>query len=289
MKIYILPIEKTYQPKNALFCYPSHNRDYGVEQDFLEFLLRQSHLITDSPQRADWHYLPVFWTRWHLNHNYGQEGKLGLQEAVDRYLLKKEKTFTICQYDDGPLVDLGATTVFLASRKPLQGLDIPLLCSPHRKPFFRPNKFYLASFLGRLSTHSLRQRMAEVVRGRPDFFLLDADHGPKVFVRKTLESFVALCPRGYGGSSFRFFEAMQLGVVPFLISDVDTRPFKLNLPWEDISLFAESPDDIPRILATHSRENLVLMGQRAAQVWKTQLTYQRWCPHVLPELQRLAG
>src|ERR1700690_3052147 len=102
MKIYLLPVTPKLQPESQKIEYPSGNIDYGVEQDFLNYLAGSS-LVTDSAGSADWHYLPVFWTRWHLNHNYAKEGVSELQAEISKILSKPNRTFTICQYDDGPV------------------------------------------------------------------------------------------------------------------------------------------------------------------------------------------
>jgi hypothetical protein len=109
----------------------------------------------------------------------------------------------------------------------------------------------------------------------------------RFFVRKMLESYVALCPRGHGGSSFRFFEAMQLGVVPFLIGDLDTRPFKRFINWDELSSFSQSVSEVNEILDSLKEADLILMGKKAAEIWKTELTYQKWCKYVLWELETL--
>ncbi len=287
MKIYMLPVQQKLQPSSQLFRYPGHNKDFGVEQDFLEYLVRNRTILTDNPQAADWHYLPVFWTRWHLNHDYARNGLEELQAEVGRCMLNDSKTFTICQYDDGPVVHLAATKIFWASRRTADGIDIPLLCSPHRAPFFKPRKKYRASFVGRVSTHPLRQAMAEVFKKRTDVFIFDGDKGTRFYVRTMLESYIALAPRGYGGSSFRFFEAMQLGVVPFLIGDLDTRPFKKFINWDELSLFSQSASELNDTLDSLHKADLRLMGKKATGFWKKELTYQRWCKYVFKELETL--
>jgi hypothetical protein len=48
-----------------------------------------------------------------------------------------------------------------------------------------------------------------------------------VFIEKTLHSKFALAPRGYGKSSFRFFEIFQLGGIPIYVwDDVEWLPYK---------------------------------------------------------------
>jgi hypothetical protein len=287
MKILILQLESKYLPANQPAHYPSHNDDYGVEQDFFAFLKNHPELTTDQPDEADWHYLPVYWTRWHINHDYAASGLEELQQAVDQVILDEKKTFTICQYDDGPLVNLGSSVQFLASRKTAVGIDIPLLCSPHKLPFIKPPKKYLAAFIGRYFTHPIRQQMADQIKNRKDVFLYDGDNGTKFYLNKMLASRIALCPRGYGGSSFRFFEAMQLGITPYLIGDIDTRPFKSFIDWEIFSLYSPNLETLVSTLESKNHKQLEIMGKSASLKWKNDLTYQRWCSFVIKELESL--
>lgn len=285
MRIYILDVDRRVQPRKQGFVYPRHNKDFGVEQDFLEFLYKSKSLLAKSPREADWHYLPVFWTRWHLNHDYGKVGIEDLQQIIDSSIIDDRRTFTVCQYDDGPLVNLGGAIQFLASRKTVCGKDIPLLCKRHRKPWLAPRKQYIASFVGRLNTHPIRSAMAAVLQGKTDVSILDGDLGARAFIKMVLQSHLVLSPRGYGGSSFRFFEAMQLGVVPVLIGDIDTRPFKRFLPWRDVSFYVRDESNLIDLLNTLSRRELLAMGERAANFYSNYLVYQKWCSFVIKELK----
>jgi hypothetical protein len=148
-----------------------------------------------------------------------------------------------------------------------------------------PRKKYLASFIGRLATHPVRQRMAEVLKGRPDVKIVDGDQGSRAFVRMTMASFVALAPRGYGGSSFRFFEAMQLGVVPILIGEHDTRPFKSFIDWDRCSFYVPDPNNLPALLGSLSRADLLERGRAAARIYLSDIAYGSWCRFVVKEIE----
>jgi hypothetical protein len=287
VKIYTVPIGKKLKPIDQPFKYPKHNRDFGVEQDFDQFIIHHQELHTDNPNDADWHYLPVYWTRWHLNHDYGKTGLAELQAEIGKAIIDDGKTFTICQYDDGPLANIGRTVQFLASRRTDSGIDIPLLSAPHRRPLFMPRKLVNAAFIGRLDTHVIRQDMADVLRTRKDVFIHEGNKGSRFFVRETLKARIALAPRGYGGSSFRFFEAMELGVVPFLIGDIDTRPFKRFINWDELSLYTSKMSEINRLLDLYDVDHLEKMGQQCGKVFREHLTYQKWCHYVIEELKSL--
>lgn len=287
MRIYLLPVAERFRPSAQPFRYPAHNEDFGVEQDFLHFLCANPSLLAAKPDEADWHYLPVFWTRWHLNHDYGRLGLEELQREVDRVVLREEKTVTICQYDDGPVVNLGNSTQFLSSRRGNTGFDIPLLSAPHRRTLFPVRKKWLASFVGRLATHPIRQEMADFLRGRDDVILEDGDRGPRFFVRVSLSSDLVLAPRGYGGSSFRLFEAMQLGVPPILLGDLDTRPFKRWINWDSCSFYVGKAEDLPDLLDAVSQQDVALMGLESARIYRENLAFGKWCEFVIRDLESL--
>ena len=281
IKIYCLPIPDHFRPSSQTFKYPRHNRDYGVEQDFFEFLQRNPAYVTSNPQEADWHYLPIYWTRWHLNHNYAKDGLDELQTEVSRQLIDDQKTFLICQYDDGPVINTGDTLHFLASRKTEKGYDIPLLCAPHRLPWWYISKKYTATFIGRVSTHPCRKELQNLIGEMSDIFFFDGDIGTRKYVRRVLASNLALAPRGYGGSSFRFFEAMALGVTPVLIGDLDTRPFRDYLRWDECSYYLDSPSKVLSLLKTETQQDSIAKGKLAKTIYRQELSYQKWCKWVI--------
>ncbi len=285
MRVHVLRVPAKLQPAEQPFRYPRHNADYGIEQDFLAWLGAHPSML-GSVKDSDVHYLPVYWTRWHLSHDYGRTGIAELQSAVSSVLVDPARTFTVCQYDDGPLVSLGSTRIFLGSRQGVVGHDAPLLSSAHSRPRFVPRKRFLASFVGRLATHPLRADMARTLANEQGYVIEDRDGGPRRFVRRIIQSRVALAPRGSGGSSFRFFEAMQLGVVPLLLSDVDTRPFKRHMDWEGMSLYSSSAEDIPALISEFRESELAELGAAAHAGWASLLGYGRWCELVLAELEQ---
>lgn len=284
MKIYLLSVASAFQPEHQPFVYPRHNDDYYcIEQDFLAYLHRHPELVATSPDDADWFYLPIFWTRWHLLHDYATSGLPELQREVDQVVSDVARTFTVCQYDGGPQVDTGIVVCMGAGRM-AHDIEIPMLCKHHTP--VQVGKRYLASFSGRMDTHPLRREMAHAVSHRPDVLMRCGDLDENAFVRMLMESYVALCPRGSSGCSFRFYEAMQLGVVPLMIGEDDTRPFKRFINWDICSLYARSVEDIEGIL-DHAT-GLDDMGRQAREVFCNHLDYQQWCPHVLQELEERA-
>jgi len=296
MKIYILKAPPLLQPKMQIHQYPVHNKDYGIEQDFDIWIRKQKDLLTDDPKAADRHYLPVYWTRWHINHKFAAhgEGLAELQQEVDHIMIDDAKTFTITQFDGGTLINNGNGTVFTAARTTNEGIDIPILCSPHRKPPLPVKKKYLGTFNGSFDTHPIRIEMEKRFRNNPEV-LIQGGLPTRFYKRwlwaknfnlRTMESYVALSPRGTSCSSFRFFEAMQLGTAPCLIGDVDVRPFKKFIPWDDMSYYASTVDDLENLLANLDKNEAIEKGKNAYKYWKNELFYQKWCKYVIKELEQ---
>ncbi|MBC7401142.1 MAG: exostosin family protein [Mucilaginibacter sp.] len=294
MKIYILKIPSLLQPQYQAIKYPAHNKDYGVEQDFLIWLTKQKNILTNNPTEADWHYLPVYWTRWHINHSFGSDvvALAQLQTEVSKVIIDDIKTFTITQFDGGTLLNLGKTIEFTAARTTNKGIDIPILCSPHRKPPIPLKKKYLATFNGTFGTHPIRSEMAAKYEGSGDI-LIQGGLPTRFYKRwfwgksfnvRTMQSYIALSPRGTSCNSFRFFEAMQLGTAPCLIGDIDVRPFKKFIPWDDMSYYAATIDELDYLLKNLDNTKALEKGKKAFQYWKNELYYQKWCKYVLKEL-----
>ncbi len=280
MKIHVLDVSKAFQPEYQAFRYPCHNDAYDVEQDFLAFLNGHPELLA-SKEEADWCYLPIFWTRWHMAHDYASTGLVELQQEASRMLDGVGRAFTVCLYEDGPLVDIGETVLLTATRK-TTGIDIPTLCASHMA--YPTMKQYRACFVGRLRTNVIRQDMAHALVHRPDVVILDGDFGEGTFVNTMLASNIALCPSG-GSGSFRFYEAMQLGVVPLLIHETDTRPFKSIIDWDGCSMYLDSAEDVEAAIDQFDDATLWEMGRRAREVYQEHLTYGKWCAHALREVE----
>jgi len=207
-----------------------------------------------------------------------------LQQEVRRVIIDDKKTFTIYEYAEQPKVDIGKTIAFLGSRTSINGFDMPLLCSRHA--FLEKPKKYLASFAGSLTTHPIRNKIKEKLQSMQDV-LFTSGGGTEYFVNMMLESYISLCPRGYGGASYRFYEAMDLGTVPFLIGDIDHRPFKNDINWNEISFYTSDLDEIIPIISKQNKEDLISMGKKAREVYNNQLANGNWCKYAIATLESL--
>lgn len=277
LKIFTVAVSPHLMPERAPFRYPSYSRDWGVEQDFLKYL-ESSDYSTQDKDEASHHYLPIFWTRYWVRNNYGQNGVEELNLYLKSLKLDESKLFTVCQYDDGPLIDLSFRKgLFLSSRKTENlGQDIPLIASDLPKLWTKKKRQYLMSFAGRFDTHRVRMDLREAAAKNTNVHIADRQLNSRKFTALLQESFVVLCPRGYGGSSFRFYEAMQAGSVPCLIGDIDTRAFKSQIPWDKISFYFKTPSQAISTIEKMDTELLQEMGLLAKDYYSELLKLGKW-------------
>ena len=58
-----------------------------------------------------------------------------------------------------------------------------------------------------------------------------------IFIETTINSKFALAPRGYGRTSFRFFECFQLGTIPIYIwNDINWLPFQNKIDYKKLCI-----------------------------------------------------
>jgi hypothetical protein len=140
---------------------------------------------------------------------------------------------------------------------------------------------WLASFMGGSNTIPARRALQQIDDSR---FCIRDTHDPFVgavqnnrveeeekfkreFVNLSLNSRFILCPRGHGTSSFRLFEAMEMGRAPVIISDrwvepdgVDWGAFAVRVSEKDI---ARLPSILDKLVPDAAE-----MGETARAAWE---------------------
>src|SRR5687768_8872764 len=140
-------------------------------------------------------YLPIFWTSFYVNNNYGndEQAKQRLQYYLD-HLDASKKYYTLLQYDDGVLNDVSGLDIkVFGSGGGRIDFPIPLICHPHPYTFdIRCDVF--ASFAGSM-THPIRRKMVQNFRHR---YKIHMKHLPiKDYCELMARSIFSLAPRGY--------------------------------------------------------------------------------------------
>ena len=240
----ILELGKQFRPSTSIVYPPFKNGRY-MEEYFYEYFIK-------NEIKLDRVYIPIFWTNIQNHPGFSQQ-----KHNYERLLLgalKKmppgTKYFTVVQHDDGPqLKMLGDILIFGACTGKI---PLPLIYEDtnntllNRKPL---DKKYVASFIG-TNTHNVRLKMIHYLT-KPDIFISTqkvwTDNVPQnlseLFIEKTLESKFCLAPRGYGRSSFRFFEAMLLNTIPvYFWDDIEWLPYKDVLDYSTFSISIQEKD-----------------------------------------------
>lgn len=218
--------------------YPPFKSGFYLEEYFL------NKLKVDKPYLIK-KYIPALWTNFQIE-NWFQHKQQDMQEELDNWLKNNPSEhgyFTIVQHDDGPLLKLPSNTTIYGACSgdipiPLIYQDVNNTLSSIQKMRF-DEKTILCSFVGNITSNNVhpnvRQVMFDNLETKPNFKLINSGgwdpcvskNLQELFITNTILSKFALAPRGYGRSSFRFFECFQLGTIPVYIwNDINWLPFK---------------------------------------------------------------
>lgn len=207
-------------------------------------------------------YLPIQWTALYVNGDFGKNRNViaKIQSFLDG-LDKSKKYYTIVQFDDGILNNLsGLDIVVMGMSGGRIDYSLPLLCWPHKFRFAEKRDIF-ASFVGRV-THPIRQKLIEE-KYPEDWYVSDKPHDLKEYCRILARSKFALCPRGYGKSSFRIQEAIQHGAIPVYISDEFIMPYgnageyMLSVEQEELPGIVDFLTCLPNAMLTVMQQNIV--------------------------------
>ena len=232
-------IPEACRPRATDAPYPPYHTGLYLEECFFEYARRRTF------RRI---YVPVFWTTCY------RTGRADLIQQALYGLSPRGRYFTVSQHDRAPQEVLPPDTLVFAAGGLYRGpncVPIPLVCAPLRERIEVKPKSVFCSFVGSL-THPVRSALWETHHQDPDFQFVVADHWTRDVTPERFEQFVhisersrfVLCPRGVGTTSFRLYEAMQLGSVPVYVSDAHHLPWTDELDWNDIAVLV-GPDDIP--------------------------------------------
>ena len=228
------------------YRYPPHDISEGIELNFFRFAQ-----IESIVSRAV--YLPIFWTNnYHHQRAGSSSSDLAAVPEVESFLKTLNpdvQYFTVSQGAEGVYEEL-PDNVFVFSAGGVGDCAIPLVCSPH-PPLSNP-KTVLASFMGEFAPCGpvvsdkpprrsssdpkgagtrVRGKMIEVFKNLPDCVIAPWKEDMSLYRELMSKTKFGLCPRGYGKTSFRFYEMLTMGVVPVYIYDDPWIPYRDEIDW----------------------------------------------------------
>jgi hypothetical protein len=236
---------------NDFYCknkdtYPPFKNGLYLEEYFLQNYLNNS-IITKRK------YIPCLWTNFQIEFDFNSK-KNKMNHELSEWVKNNpssEGYFTIVQYDDGCLLNLPPNTLIFGACS--GDIPIPLIYEDNcNKMMYMAtvksfqNKKILCSFVGCNTTHSLRHVICSNFIGDRDFCFQSYNNwtsnidisNQSSYVNISCNSKFCLAPRGYGRSSFRFFEILKLGSIPIYVwDDKEWLPYKNEI---DYSLFSIS-------------------------------------------------
>ena len=313
----ILTVPAQFRPKD-LKPYPSHQKGLLLEEYASRYF--QRNLVRTSRI-----YAPIYWTAYHRTTDYGK-GLPALKAYWQTVKAQnsRRKFWTVCQYDDSTLLNDPDLLTFCAGGNVLDDEPVPLLCDAH--PSLSPirNPSLLAGFIGG-NTHPIRRQLHAVLSRSPGFSVtvngidgagqpshsrigtqpalryqpsrinrlkrlvaVKAKFGTDSFLRLMADCKFSLCPRGYGPTSFRLYESLQLGVVPVYISDRFWLPFTNQLDWERFAVLVPEHkiEQIPEILRSISDQRRAEMKAAGREAWDNYLCMSSTCRHIAAGLEK---
>lgn len=241
--------DETLRPKSISPVYPPYHTGPYLEEYFFK-------RWNEEGIKSQREYIDIFWTNLFCNSAFAGSQYYDIQEKLNSYINQNDKYFTVCQFDDGPFEEFPEDTIIFSAGGNREGdniIPIPLICNQIPESMIQhKEKKLLASFIGS-RTHFIRNDMCKHLRDKDDYIVWASPWNPQVsfdsleyFIEVTSSSKFGLAPRGYGKQSFRFYEIMQLGVVPVYISDEFYLPWSDELNWNDFCVLINE-DDLPNV------------------------------------------
>jgi len=264
--------------------YPPFKNGLYLEEYFFRSM-QQNGLEKDKNGRR---YIPAFWTNFQINPVFrNQNVQLEMYQALNRFIREnpcKAGYFTVVQHDDGPsfplppntLIYSGGGTGHIPIALMYEDISQTLVSKCKERNLGFHDKTILCSFIGN-DTHVVRKKMTEILSGKPGFDIQTKTEWAEVvakekqnhFIETTLKSKFALAPRGYGRTSFRFYEILQLGTIPIYIwDDIEFLPYKECIDYSKfcISIHVDEIDTLESRLLAIDETKYIEMGREYERI-----------------------
>jgi len=272
------------RPTPTYPTYPPYHEGKYLEDYFFDFYIRNKEKF-DAKGRT---LIPISWTTL-----YVENTPIDIQDYINQ-LDPNGAYFTVCQHDDTIRQQLPTNTLKFEAGGLGNGIPIPLVCSKinvYKEQTSYRNLF--CSFVGSI-THPIRQMLYNEYNDIGHGYYFSAQQWSqtvepqkfKDFVDVTMDSVFALAPRGYGATSFRLYEVMQLGVVPIYVSDKHWLPWQDELNWNEFCVIVK-PEQIPSlhsILCGYTFEQIQNMREKAKLIYDEYFSLEGVAKNILKRL-----
>jgi hypothetical protein len=260
----------------------NHTYPPGNTKVFEQFFYESSMLDTRELDRI---YLPIQWTSFYFSKNYATQNMDDIQCFLDQ-LPRDKKYFTIVQWDDGIVNRLDGLDILIFSSGGVGHYPIPLINCPYQREERERNIF--ASFVGVVrGRHKIREKLLETLGQNPDYCISE----PREFndFKEIMErSIFSLCPRGYGKTSFRINEALNLGSIPVYIYDEPWIPFPDEINFNEYGVLIGEKDvtNIDHILKKYTTEDIGNLQKKGQKAYTEYFLYESCYDKIIRKLKK---
>lgn len=289
----IINVPKKFQPILNI-KYPPYVKGHMIEAYFY------NHFIKNNI-KTERYYLPIFWTDFYISRKYGKNIK-DLQEYIDN-LDNTKKYFTITQYDSGILNNLSHLDIFICSsggggrshniniskyyEGELGDIILPLLANPMKT--YDVNKTILCSFLGSFASDQglLRNKMKLFFEKKKEY-VISSTKNINDYFNIMSKSKYALCPRGFGYTSYRLYEALYCNCIPIYIwQGKKCLPYENELNWDDFSIIVHMNDieKIPDLINNIDEKKYNKMIQTIKELIPKYFTMDACCNYIVHKMK----
>jgi hypothetical protein len=278
--------------------YPPYHEGDDLESFFINYYFNNKKEIDST----GWNFLPIKWT---YIYNHRSDLYASLQNDLNN-LDPNKKYFTVSQHDDAPAHKLPPNIInFSAGGNQPNTIPIPIICSPI-KNIKNTSKDIFCSFVGSVNQnipgnaaigYQTRMKMLHALVDNSDYVLKPKHWSPEIkeerknlFLELTSRSKFCLAPRGYGATSFRMYEAMQLNSIPvYIYYKTPFLPFTDELNWEKLVILVEYNDisNIDQILKSISEEKYQDMIHYTKKIYPEYFKLEKMSLNIIKILNKM--
>ncbi len=186
------------------------------------------------------------------------------------------------------------------THQPVFSITVPLVCASHKINSNNTSlqrsirdRDLLANFIGNIGIHPIRQEMRQTLQIYSNDVTIKQGEYKKESDIKEFEilmkrSKFALCPRGFGTTSFRLAEAMEFGCIPVYISDVFSLPFSDRINPADYCILIKREDlnTLYSKLENISHSEILRLQTNIAQYYKKYFTLDGCCATIIDYVEQ---
>lgn len=261
----------------------------NIERAFYDYIRKNNPKLKRS-------YINVNWANLYYNKQFAgyPYDSNGLQKDLDG-LDSKGKYFAIVQYSSKIQHKLPKNTMYIGNS--FGNLPMPLLYD--NKDVFSnievktwSQKNILCGFVGGHS-HILRSKVKQYVDKFEDYYYFEHTSGSMnydtdKFISNVIDSKFCLSPRGFGRSSYRFFEVVKLGSVPIYIwDDKNWLPFKNKIDYSRLAIVLniseiDKLDSIIRAITEEQYDSMISYAKSIMYLY----TYDGACKEFIKSINK---